>query len=135
VSHHDIAEALRAEGFEVEDRFVRLAEYELTLERSTNDQGALYGGVSQHDIAEALRAEGFEVEDRFVRLGEQIKRVDTYHIPIVIHKDLKAEVKLWVVSDRPLEADEDEAEEVEVTAEADTDADTEAPKPAEAAAE
>lgn len=114
----------------------RLADYELTMERSTNDQGALYGGVSQHDIAEALRAEGFEVEDRFIRLGEQIKRVDTYHIPIVISKELKAEVKLWVVSDRPLETEEDEAEEVEgeeVAAEADTDA--EAEKPAEAAAE
>ncbi len=89
----------------------RLTGYELTMERSCNDSGALYGGVSQHDIAEALRAEGFEVEDRFVRLGEQIKRVDTYHIPVVINKDLRAEVKLWVVADRQLEMDEEQAQE------------------------
>jgi len=101
----------------------RLADYELTLERATNDSGALYGGVSQHDIAEALRAKGFEVEDRFIRLGEQIKRVDTYHIPIVINKELKAEIKLWVVSDRPLEMDEDVVEaEVDEAGEETTDA-------------
>jgi len=91
----------------------RLENYELTLERATNDAGALYGGVSQHDIAQALRDQGFEVEDRFVRVGEQIKRIDTYHIPIVIDKELKTEIKLWVVSDRPLDLDEAQPEEEE----------------------
>ncbi len=103
----------------------RLSDYELTIERSANDSGALYGGVSQHDIAEALREQGFEIEDRFVRLGEQIKRIDTYHIPIVINKELKAEIKLWVVSDRPLDLDDEQAPEGEEGAEAEAEADEE----------
>ena len=81
----------------------KLEGYELTMERSANETGVLFGGVSQHDIAEALQAEGFAVEDRYVRVGEQIKRLDTYEIPIVINRDLKTEIKLWVVSDTPLE--------------------------------
>jgi large subunit ribosomal protein L9 len=93
----------------------KLAGVELTIERSANEQGILYGGVSQHDIAEVLRAEGFNIEDRHVRIGEQIKRLDSYHIPIVIDKDLRAEVKLWVVSDKPATA----GEEQEVPAELD----------------
>jgi len=80
-----------------------IAEYELTLQRSHNDQGILYGGVSQHDIAEAMREEGYDIEDRFIRIGEQIKRLDTYTVPVVIDKELKAEIKLWIVSDRPAE--------------------------------
>jgi large subunit ribosomal protein L9 len=80
-----------------------IAEYELTMQRSHNDQGILYGGVSQHDIAEALREEGYDIEDRFIRIGEQIKRLDTYMVPVVIDKELKAEIKLWIVSDRPAE--------------------------------
>ncbi|NBC11194.1 MAG: 50S ribosomal protein L9 [Planctomycetes bacterium] len=110
----------------------RLENYELTLERATNDAGALYGGVSQHDVAQALRDEGFEVEDRFVRIGEQIKRVDTYHIPIVISKDLKTEIKLWVVSDRPLDLDETgpaEGEEERETEALPVEAVEEAPEP------
>ncbi|MEM9295129.1 MAG: 50S ribosomal L9 C-terminal domain-containing protein, partial [Planctomycetota bacterium] len=85
----------------------KLEGHELTLERAANDQGALFGGVSQHDIAQALRDEGIEVEDRHVRIGTVIKRLDTYDIPIVFTKELKAEIKLWVVSDRPMDLDEE----------------------------
>lgn len=89
----------------------RLADFELTLERPANEQGVLYGGITQHEIAEALQAEGFEVEDRFIRIGDQIKRLDTYDIPVVIDKELKTEIKLWVVSDKPSEEEETEDEE------------------------
>jgi len=91
----------------------KLADYELTLERSANEQGMLFGGVSQHDIAQALQAEGFAVEDRHVRIGEKINRLDTYHIPVQLAKDLKCEIKLWVVSDKALEAEEAPAQEAE----------------------
>lgn len=98
---------------EHESLVARLNHKEFTLERAANEQGVLFGGVSQHEIAELLRSEGFDVEDRFVRVGEQIKRLDSYEIPVVIDKDLKTTVKLWVVSDKPadeLEGDADEAD-------------------------
>ncbi|MEX2215896.1 MAG: 50S ribosomal protein L9 [Phycisphaeraceae bacterium] len=83
--------------------FEKLKGHEITILRSANDQGILYGGVSQHEIAEALRADGFAIDDRAVRIGEQIKRLDSYHIPIALDADLKCEIKLWVVSDKPRE--------------------------------
>lgn len=83
--------------------FEKLKDHEVTMMRSANDQGILYGGVSQHEIAEALRADGFAIDDRSVRIGEQIKRLDSYHIPIALDNDLKCEIKLWVVSDKPRE--------------------------------
>lgn len=94
----------------------KLSEVELTLERSANESGLLFGGVSQHDIAEALKAEGFAVEDRHVRIGEKITRLDTYDIPIQLAKDLKCEIKLWVVSDKPMEAEEEAPAEEEAAA-------------------
>lgn len=95
---------------EQEKLIEKLAEHEVTLERSANEQGALFGGVTQHDIAEALRAEGFAIEDRHVRIGERINRLDTYMIPLQLAKDLKVEIKLWVVSDKPLEVEEEKPE-------------------------
>ena len=83
--------------------------YELTIERAANEQGVLFAGVSQHDIALAMQEAGFDIEDRFVRIGEQIKRLDSYQIPLVINRDLKAEIKLWVVSDKPAQELEPEA--------------------------
>ena len=94
----------------------KLSGVELTLERSANESGLLFGGVSQHDISEALKAEGFAVEDRHVRVGEKINRLDTYDIPIQLAKDLKCEVKLWVVSDKPLEVEEEAPAEGEAEA-------------------
>lgn len=89
----------------------KLATVELTLQRSANESGLLFGGVSQHDIAELLQAEGFAVEGRHVRIGEKINRLDTYDIPIQLSKELKCEIKLWVVSDKPQEELDAEAAE------------------------
>ncbi len=92
--------ALRAQ---MEQMLEKLHGHELTMQRSANEQGVLFGGVSQHDIAQALRDEGFKIEDRMVRIGEQIKRLDSYDIPLVLANDLRTEIKLWVVSDKPTE--------------------------------
>ena len=88
----------------------KLQDHEITIERSANEHGVLFGGVSPHDIAEALTAEGLPVEERAVRLGHHIKRLDSYEIPIVLAEDLKTTIKLWVVSDKPLEQLEADAE-------------------------
>ena len=110
-----------------EQTMQRLEGHEITLERAANEQGVLFGGVSQHDIGEALREAGFDIEDRFVRIGQQIKRLDSYNVPVVIDKELKTEVKLWVVSDKPMEEleGEGEAEEGEEGAEAEAGAEAE----------
>ena len=95
---------------EQEAMIAKLDGHELTVERSTNDQGVLFGGITQHEVAEMLREEGFAVEDRYVRLGSVAKRVDTYDVPIVINKDLKCEIKLEVKSDTIEEEPEESAD-------------------------
>jgi large subunit ribosomal protein L9 len=107
----EVEKEMKALRKQREAMFAKLETTELTMERSANDQGVLYGSVNQHEIAEALRAEGFAIEDRAVRIGEQIKRHDTYIIPISLDQDLKTEIKLWVVSDRPADELGDESEE------------------------
>lgn len=85
-----------------EGMIAKLENVEITLERTCNEQGLLYGSVTQQDIAAALVEQGFDVRPRDVRLGQPIKRVDTYEITIRPDVDLETTVKLWVVSDRPL---------------------------------
>jgi large subunit ribosomal protein L9 len=131
-------EAARLQKLEKEQRAMvdKLEGFELTLERSANENGVLFGGVSQHDIAEALQAEGFDIEDRHVRIGDSIKRLDAYDIPLVVSRDLKTEIKLWVVSDTPVEAQEDEAEDADApVGQAPAAEGTEGASPAEEVAE
>lgn len=91
----------------------KLANYELHIERSCNDQGILYAGVTQQEIAAALNAAGFaNVRPRDVRLNEAIKRVDTYLVHIKFETELETNIKLWVMADRKL--DTEEREEIEI---------------------
>lgn len=116
---HQVEQEIRKQRLDQEQSIEKMAGLELTVQRSANEQGILFGGVSQHDIAELLRGEGYEIDDRAVRIGDQIKRLDTYVIPIVLTNDLRTEVKLWVVSDKPREdletTDQAEGEQEEAT--------------------
>ena len=100
----EVEAELKARREQQEKLIEKLATVEITLQRSHTDEGQLYGSVTQHDIVEALAAEGYHLTERDVRIGAPIKRLDSYKIPIQLAADLKAEIKLWVVSDRPAEA-------------------------------
>jgi large subunit ribosomal protein L9 len=105
-----VEQELAAKRQALEAMLVKLEGVELTLQRAANEQGVLFGGVSQHDIAESLREAGFAIDDRAVRIGEQIKRLDSYRVPIQLATDLRTEIKVWVVSDKPAEGQEPEVE-------------------------
>lgn len=105
------AERLLAEQRKArEELIVKLEGVEITLERSCNDQGLLYGSVTQQDIATALGAQGYIVRPRDVRLSQTIKRIDSYEVSIRPESDLEATIKLWVVADRELNLGRDREE-------------------------
>jgi large subunit ribosomal protein L9 len=79
----------------------------LTLTRSANDQGGLYGSVTQRDIADALIENGFSVDTRAVRLHQAIRRIGEFHVTIQFGTDMRADVEVLVNADRPLEDRED----------------------------
>ncbi len=106
----EVERQLREERDRREALIQKLEGFELTLQRAANKQGVLFGSVTQSDIAESLDTEGFPgVNPRNVRIGEPLKHLDSYMIPIQLDEDLRTEIKVWVVSDRPLE-EEEEAE-------------------------
>lgn len=109
----EVERQLREEREQKERLIGQLEGKEITLQRSANAQGVLFGSVTQHDIAESLREEGFAIRERDVRIGEPIKQLDSYEIPIQLDDDLRTDIKLWVVSDRPIEELEDEDQEEE----------------------
>jgi len=84
----------------------KLQGFELTIDRSCNDQGILYGSVTQQEISSALIAAGFGVRPRDVRLSHAIKRVDNYDIHIKYETELETTIKLHVKPDRVLAKDE-----------------------------
>ena len=79
----------------------------LTLIRSCNAKGGLYGSVTQRDIVDGLGEAGFEIDYRAVRLAHAIRRIGDYQVPIQFDKDLRTEINVIVEPDQPLEEREE----------------------------
>ena len=72
---------------------------EVVLAAKANDLGHLFGSVAERDIAENLRQQGFSIQDAMVRMPDgHIKDLGTHDITIRITPDLKAVVRVVVVS-------------------------------------
>ena len=73
-----------------------LASASITLERKAGQTDQLFGSVTAADIAEALAAKGIEVDKRKVVLAEPIKLIGEYQVPIKLHHNVSATVKVVV---------------------------------------
>ena len=90
-----------------QELLARMEDITLTLIRSCNDQGVLYGSVTQRDICDGLQANNFDVGTRFCRLAAAIRRIGEYTVPIQFDKDLRTEITVVVEPDQPLEEREE----------------------------
>lgn len=88
----------------------KLKGVEITLVRSCNDQGILYGAITQQDIATALGEQGYHVKPREVRIAQTMKRIDNYDVHVKLDSDLDAIVKIHVKPDRELPKADDHHE-------------------------
>ncbi len=67
---------------------------ELTRKSGENDQ--LFGSVTSADISEALAAKGFTVDKKKIVLADPIKTIGEYDVPVKLHREVTASVKLAV---------------------------------------
>jgi large subunit ribosomal protein L9 len=81
-----------------------LSTVELTFERKVGDNDHLFGSVTSGDIAQQLEEKGFTVDRRKISLEEPLKTIGEFHVPVKLHRDVTAHVKVTVQGDRPVEA-------------------------------
>ena len=77
----------------------RMASVEIVIARRVGETDALYGSVTTSDIAEALAAKGFDIDRRKLQLPEPIKRLGAVDLPVKLHRDVTATVKVKVVAE------------------------------------
>jgi large subunit ribosomal protein L9 len=102
-------EEVRREMLETEERNRRMAERAgevaetlnksvITIEARTGEDERLFGSVTAANIASAIeKARGIRIDRRRVRLEEPIKSLGTHQVPIQVHGDVEANVKIIVV--------------------------------------
>jgi len=75
----------------------RLTQLEVEIPRRVGEHETLYGSVTTADIAQALKDKGFDIDKRRIALAEPLKALGETTVPVKIHRDVTAQVKVKVV--------------------------------------
>ena len=78
----------------------RLGALEIEIPRRVGENDALYGSVTSADIAQAIKDKGFDVDKRKIQLADPLKALGETIVPVKIHREVIAQVKVKVVADR-----------------------------------
>ena len=68
----------------------------VSFQRRSGEHDQLFGSVTSGDIADALEKKGFNVDRRKIQLHEPLKTLGEFMIPVKLHKDVTAHLKVVI---------------------------------------
>lgn len=93
-----VAEAIRRKQLSgAKAQAEKLESLAISIRRETGDDEKLFGSVTNRDIVDALAAEGVEVDRRQVKLDEPIKSIGLFNVPVRLHSEVTASVRVYVI--------------------------------------
>ena len=77
----------------------KLSNISCTIRARAGENDRLFGSVTAADIAKALEEQKIHVDRRNILLEEPIKELGVFSVPVKLHQDVTAEVKVWVIKE------------------------------------
>lgn len=90
-------EKLQRKRMQAERLASKLSKTLLVFKVKAGEEGKLFGSISSIDILNALKERKIPVEKGMIRMEEPIRRLGTYRIPIRLHPEVEATVKVEVI--------------------------------------
>jgi len=90
------AESDRADAEILAEKLANIS-IEFTVKAGEGDK--LFGSITSSDIADELAERGYQIDKRTIMLAEPIKMIGIYKVPVKIHTDVQAEVRVWVIKE------------------------------------
>ncbi|MFA5357007.1 MAG: 50S ribosomal protein L9 [Candidatus Omnitrophota bacterium] len=87
-------EKTRREAEEMREKLARLS---LTIPVLTHEEDRLYANITAQELAAALADEGLNIEKHLIALDEPIKALGIYEVPVKLHPEVPAKIKVWIV--------------------------------------
>ena len=84
---------------EAERLAARIETVSCTVAKAVGEEDKLFGSVTGMDIEASLKLEGIEIDRKKINITEPIKSLGIYNIPIKLHPEVTAILKLWVVKE------------------------------------
>jgi large subunit ribosomal protein L9 len=88
------AETARQGAEQVKQRLQNLS---LTLKLTVGEGEKPFGSITAHDVVEALAQQGLTIEKHALGLPEPIKTLGIHELPVRVHPEVTALLKVWVV--------------------------------------
>lgn len=95
----EIREKLSKTKREAEKLAARIEAVSCTVAKAVGEEDKLFGSVTSMDIEASLKLEGIEIDRKRIILPEPIKALGIYQVPIKLHTEVTAALKLWVVKE------------------------------------
>ena len=71
----------------------------VTIAKKAGDNtDRLFGSVTNRDIASALESAGHKVDSKKILLENPIKELGIFGVPVKLHTNITASVKVWIVN-------------------------------------
>ncbi|MCD6507079.1 50S ribosomal protein L9 [Candidatus Poribacteria bacterium] len=77
----------------------KLSNISCTIRARAGENDRLFGSVTAADIAKALEEQEIHVDRRNILLEEPLKELGVFSVPVKLHQDVTAEVKVWVIKE------------------------------------
>jgi large subunit ribosomal protein L9 len=90
---------LAKEKIESEALLKQLEAVELVFERKVGENDHLFGSVTSGDIAQQLAEKGYTIDRRKISLEEPLKSLGEFHVPIKLHREVTAHLKVTIKGD------------------------------------
>jgi large subunit ribosomal protein L9 len=87
------------EKSEAQELVAQLDALALSFSRKTGENDHLFGSVTSADIAQQLESKGFNIDRRKISLQEPLKSLGEFLVPVKLHREVTAHVKVSVVAD------------------------------------
>ena len=75
----------------------KIESLQLEVKARVGEEGKLFGSVTTANLHELLSAEGVEVDRRRIELKDPIKEAGEFTVPVKLHRDVVADLKVHVV--------------------------------------
>lgn len=85
--------------YEAEKLAEKLANVSLNAPVQVGEEDKVFGSVTTQDISKLLEEQGYDIDKRDIQLDEPIKALGIYTVPVKLHKEVTAEVKVWVIKE------------------------------------
>ena len=82
----------------------------IQVKKKIGEGGKMFGSVTTQEISDLLKANGVDLDRRKIQIQEPIKKAGEYTIPVKLHPNVTAEIKLTVEGEKVEEKTEGKLE-------------------------